>query len=309
MNHEKHYNTLNNYYKDKYGTKVFKLSLNGNFSCPNRDGKCGTGGCSFCSIFGSGDFAGSAQDSIKDQFLKQKAMMNKKWDGKYIIYFQANTNTYAPLEKLKSLFEEAILLDPNVVMLSIATRPDCLEDDVLNYLSDLNSRISVQVELGLQTIHEETAFLFNRGYNLPMFDKAVHSLREKNIEVVVHIINGLPNENKDMMIETVKHLNTLDIQGIKIHMLHLMYGTKMGNDYLSKSFKVLSLDEYVDIVIEQILWLRKEIIIHRLTGDAKKDMLITPTWTLKKFVTTNEIDKKLRTLNKYQGDYYEKFNN
>jgi radical SAM protein (TIGR01212 family) len=256
---------------------------------------------------GSGDYAGNKKLSLKQQFEDIKQMMEIKWkNGLYIAYFQANTNTHAPLSRLKELFEEAITLDPKIVMLSIATRPDSLPTDVLDYLEDLNKRMPLQVELGLQTIHQKTSQIINRAHSLECFDKAVFELRKRHIEVVVHIINGLPYETKEMMIETVKHINTLDIQGIKIHMLHIMQKTKMGHDYLKSPWHVLTLEEYVDITVDQILWLRKDIIIHRLTGDAPKHMLIVPTWTKKKFVVTNEIDKKLRRLNLYQGDYHEK---
>lgn len=307
MNHEKHYNTLNNYYKSKYHRKVYKIALNGGFTCPNIDGTVATGGCTFCSFMGSGDFAGNKRESLKTQFETVKSLMQQKWkDGLYIAYFQANTNTHAPLARLKELYEEAITLDPKIVMLSIATRPDSLPEDVLNYLGDLNKRMPIQVELGLQSIHHQTSLLINRAHDLDIFDEAVNQLRKRHIEVVVHIINGLPKETKEMMIETVKHVNTLDIQGIKIHMLHLMEKTKMGYDYKQNPWEMLSLKSYVDITIEQILWLRKDIIIHRLTGDAPRDMLIAPTWTKKKFVVTNEIDKKLRKLKLFQGDYYEK---
>jgi uncharacterized protein len=310
MNHEKHYNTLHNYYKNKYHQKVYKIPLNGGFTCPNIDGTVATGGCTFCSFMGSGDFAGNKKEPLKAQFKKVKDMMQLKWDeGLYIAYFQANTNTHAPLDRLKELYEEAITLDPNIIMLSIGTRPDSLALDVLDYLEDLNQRMPVQVELGLQTIHEKTSDLINRAHDLKCFDDAVKSLRKRHIEVVVHIINGLPYETKDMMIETIKHVNTLDIQGIKIHMLHLMEKTKMGYDYKQNPWDLLSLEDYVDITVDQILWLRKDIIIHRLTGDAPSKMLIAPTWTKKKFVVTNEIDKKLRALGLYQGDYYEKQSN
>lgn len=256
---------------------------------------------------GSGDFAGNKLEPLKSQFDKIKSMMHQKWeDGYYIAYFQANTNTHAPLERLKTLYEEAITLDPNIVMLSIATRPDVLPNDVLEYLAELNTRMPVQIELGLQTIHQSTSDLINRAHDLTIFDDAVKRLREKNLEVVVHIINGLPFETKDMMVETVKHINTLDIQGIKIHMLHLMEKTKMGHDYNKNPWKMMTLEEYVDVTVDQILWLRKDIIIHRLTGDAPSHMLIAPNWTRKKFVVTNEIDKKLRKLGLFQGDYYEK---
>ncbi|NLK12887.1 MAG: TIGR01212 family radical SAM protein [Candidatus Phytoplasma sp.] len=307
---EKHYNTLNNYYRNKFNKKVFKVSLNGGFTCPNIDGTVASGGCTFCSFMGSGDFAGNKREPLKDQFEQIKKMMHQKWkDAYYIAYFQANTNTHAPLERLKELYEEAITLDPNIVMLSIGTRPDSLPDDVVEYLGELNTRMPVQIELGLQTIHQETSDLINRAHDLACFDDAVKRLREKNIEVVVHIINGLPFETKDMMIDTVKHLNTLDIQGVKIHMLHLMEKTKMGYEYLKNPWPLLTLEEYVDIVVDQILWLRKDIIIHRITGDAPSEMLIAPVWTKKKFVVSNEIDKKLRALKLYQGSYYEKEKN
>ena len=306
MNHEKHYVTLNNFYKNKYNQKVYKIALNGGFTCPNIDGTVATGGCTFCSFMGSGDFAGNKRLSLRQQFDDIKEMMQLKWKkGKYIVYFQANTNTHAPVEDLKVLYEEAITLDPNIVMLSIGTRPDSLPLDVLDYLEDLNKSMSLQVELGLQTIHQKTSDLINRAHDLKCFDDAVKELRKRNIEVVVHIINGLPFETKEMMLDTVKHINTLDIQGIKIHMLHLMHKTKMGHQYLKNPWHMLTLEEYVDITVEQILWLRKDIVIHRLTGDAPSSMLIAPNWTRRKFVVTNEIDKRLRLLNLYQGDYYE----
>lgn len=307
MNAEKHYNTIHNYYLNKYQKKVYKIPLNGGFTCPNIDGTVASGGCTFCSYMGSGDFAGDKHEPLKTQFETIKSMMEKKWkDGLYIAYFQANTNTHAPLPRLKELFEEAISLDPKIVMISIATRPDVLPDDVIDYLRELNQRMPVQIELGLQTIHQETSDLINRAHDLKCFDDAVKRLRKHNIEVVVHIINGLPHESKEMMLETVRHINTLDVQGIKIHMLHLMEKTKMGYEYKQNPWPLLTLEEYVDIVINQILWLRKDIIIHRITGDAPSEMLLAPMWTKKKFVVMNEIDKKLRKLNLYQGDYYEK---
>lgn len=307
---EKHYNTLNNYYRNKYQKKVFKVALNAGFTCPNIDGTVASGGCTFCSWMGSGDFAGDKHDPLKKQFALVKEQMHKKWqDGYYIAYFQANTNTHAPLPRLKEIYEEAITLDPNIVMISLGTRPDSLPDDVLDYLTELNQRMPVQVELGLQTIHQKTSDLINRAHDLKTFDEAVKKLNIRGLEVVVHIINGLPTETKEMMLDTVKHLNTLPIQGIKIHMLHLMEKTKMGYDYLKKPWHLLTLDEYVDITVDQLLWLRKDIIVHRVTGDAPEDMLIAPLWTKKKFVVSNQIDKKLRKLNLFQGDYYEKENN
>jgi len=307
MTKEKPYNTLNNYYRSRYGQKVFKISLNGGFTCPNKDGKSGTGGCIYCTISGSGDFAGNKQDSLPVQFKKIKDMMHQKWDqGKYIAYFQANTNTYDTPQRLKALYDEALMLDSNIVGLSIATRCDALNDEIYDLLETYNDKTDLTVELGLQSIHEETEIFMNRCHTLDCFDEAVKELRKRNISVVVHIINGFPNEDKKMMIETVKHLNKLDIQGIKIHLLHIMKKTALGNMYMNNPFKVLTLAEYKDIVCDQIERLDPTIIIHRLTGDAPIDLLIEPQWSLKKFIIMNEIDKELRTRNSHQGIKYKK---
>lgn len=307
MNTEKHYNTLNNYYRHIYQKKVFKIALNGNFTCPNIDGTVAKGGCTFCTPLGSGDFAGNKYQPLKEQFNNIKEMMHLKWQDEayYVVYFQANTNTHGPIEKIRTLFDEAVTLDKNIKMISIATRPDSLGDEVLEYLKDLNKRMPVQVELGLQTIHQQTSDLINRAHDLKTFDDAVNKLRTIGVEVVVHIINGLPYENKEMMLETVKHLNKLDIQGIKIHMLHVMEKTKMGFDFKKNPFPILSLEAYVDITVEQLRILRKDIIVHRVTGDAPSKLLIEPKWTLKKFVVQNEIDKLMRKENYFQGDLYE----
>lgn len=303
---EKHYNTLNNYYQHKYGKKVFKVSLNAGFTCPNIDGTVAYGGCSFCSFLGSGEFAGKKGDDIKKQFEDVKKRMHKKWpDAYYIPYFQANTNTHAPLDVLKELYEEAVTLDPNIVELSIGTRPDCLPQDIVDYLSKLNKQIPVQVELGLQTIHEKTAVQVNRGHNLEIFDDAVKRLRKENIEVVVHIINGLPGESKEMMLDTVRHLGKLDIQGVKIHMLNILSNSKMGIEYKKNPFNLITREEYIDIVVTQIRLLNKNIIIHRLTGDGDQKKLIEPKWILRKFTVLNDIDKMMRKHNYYQGDLYE----
>ena len=307
INDEKHYVTLNNYLKHKYHKKVFKISLNGNFSCPNRDGKLSTNGCIFCSEKGSGDFAGEKNHSLKDQFFEIKEKMSSKWnDGYYIAYFQANTNTYAPIDELKSKYEQIITpngpIDPNIKILSIATRPDCLSDDIIEYLFELNKKIKVIIELGLQTIHQSSIHLINRGYNNNIFEESLKKLQAKNIEVVVHIINGLPYETKEMMIETVKYLNNLNINGIKIHMLHIMKNTPLETFYQNNPFHVLTLEEYVDIVTTQLRYLNQNIVIHRITGDAPKELLIEPLWTLKKFVVINEIDKLMRKEKIYQGD-------
>ena len=307
FNHEKHYLTLNNYLKSIYSKKVFKISLNGNFSCPNRDGKISTTGCIFCSEKGSGDFAGNPFKPIKEQFQEIKNMMHQKWnDGYYIAYFQANTNTYGTLEKLKKTYSQIVdnnyIIDENVKILSIATRPDCINDEIVKYLSELNKIIPVWVELGFQTMHESTSILINRGYTNEVFEKALSLLKQNNITTIVHIINGLPNETKDMMIDTVKYLNSLGIDGIKIHMLHIMKNTPLENYFHLNPFKILSLEEYVDIVTTQLRNINPNTVIHRVTGDSPKDLLIEPLWTLKKFVVINEIDKLMRKENIFQGD-------
>lgn len=307
INNEKHYITLNNYLKDIYKEKVFKISLNGNFSCPNRDGTLSHDGCIFCSAEGSGDFAGNKNLSIKEQFYEIRNKMEQKWPkGYYIAYFQANTNTYDSLDNLKLRYEQIIkdkkLLDNKIKILSIATRPDCLNEKIVKYLSEINETLPVWVELGFQTKHEHTALLINRGYLNQTFEKAVNLLQKYNLTTIIHIINGLPGETKTDMVETVKYLNTLKINGIKIHMLHIMKNTPLEDLYQTTNFKVLSLEEYVDIVVEQLRNLNQSIVIHRITGDAPKDLLIEPKWTLKKFVVINEIDKAMRKNNYYQGD-------
>ena len=306
---EKHYLTLNNYLKDKYNEKVFKVSLNGNFSCPNRDGKISTKGCLFCSANGSGDFAGDRNLSIKEQFYQITEKLKDKWpEGSYIAYFQANTNTYGTVSELKKRYDQIIkdgkLLDEKIKILSIATRPDCLDNDVLNLLSDLNRSIPLWIELGFQTSNESTANYINRGYNNECFVNAVNNLKKLGITVIVHIINGLPNETKTDMINTVKFLQDLNIDGIKIHMLHVIKNSPLGEIYLENPFPLLTLEEYVDITINQLRLLPPNMVIHRITGDADKNELIAPLWTLKKFVVMNEIDKKMRKENVYQGDLY-----
>lgn len=307
MNDEKHYVTLNNYLKSVYSKKVFKVSLNGDFSCPNRDGKISLNGCIFCSEKGSGDFAGEKSLPIKEQFYNIVKMMENKWnDGYYIAYFQANTNTYDTLENLKKRYEEIIkdgvLLDDKIKILSIATRPDCLNEEIVSYLSEINKVIPVWIELGFQTMHHKTAILINRGYFNDTFVDAVGLLNKYNITTIVHIINGLPGETYNDMIETAKFLNNLPIHGVKIHMLHIMKNTPLEKYYADTKFDVLSLEEYVKIVVNQLRYLNDNIIIHRVTGDSPKDLLIEPLWTLKKFVVINEIDKYMRANKIYQGD-------
>jgi len=253
MTKEKPYNTLNAFYRHKYGKKVFKVSLNGNFTCPNKDGKSGTGGCIYCTESGSGDFAGDKSKPLKEQFQTIKEMMSQKWDDAYYIpYFQANTNTYGNIEKLRSLYYEAISLDKNIVGLSIATRCDAIDNDIYDLLEELNKHTDLQIELGLQSIHEKTSLFMNRGHSLNCFTEAVSELRKRDIDVVVHIINGFHIESKNDMLETVKLLNKLDIQGVKIHLLHIMKKTALGKLYTDQPFKILTLDEYKDIVCDQI---------------------------------------------------------
>ena len=297
----KRYHTLDYFYKHKFHSKIFKVSLNAGFTCPNIDGKVGTKGCIYCSKSGSGDFAGNPKDDLVKQFNEIKNMILKKWpNAKYIGYFQARTNTYAPLNILKEKYETILKL-PDVVGLNIATRSDSITEECLDYLEQLNKKTYLTIELGLQTIHNQTANLINRCSTLENFEQMVYKLKQKNINVIVHIINGLPYETKEMMIETVKYLNKLPIDGIKIHMLHIVKDTTLAHMYKEKPFHILTRDEYVDIVIKQLENLRPEIVIHRITGDPKKEDLLEPKWLLKKFCVLNEIDKEMVKRNTYQG--------
>lgn len=297
----KRYHTLNYFYKNKFGCKVFKVSLNGGFSCPNLDGKVGFGGCIYCSKSGSGEFGGNKEKSLTEQFYEMRDIVNKKHiPCKYIGYFQARTNTYAPLEVLKAKYEEVLAL-PDVIGLNIATRCDAISDECLDYLVDLNKRTFLTIELGLQTIDSGTSKLINRCHSLEQFDLMVKKLRDRHINVVVHIINGLPGETENMMLETVRHINTLDIQGIKIHMLHIIKDTGMANYYLNKNFHILSKEEYIDIVISQLEVLDPKIVVNRITSDPDKDSLLEPSWLLEKCQLLNDIDKEMKRRNTYQG--------
>ena len=261
-NSNKRYYTLDYFYKNKFGQKIAKISLNGGFSCPNKDGTKGVGGCIYCSKLGSGDYAGKLNKSLTDQFMDIKNIMNRKWENtKYIAYFQANTNTYAPVNVLKEKYEEVLKLD-GVVGLNIATRSDSITSECLDYLEELNQRTFLNI---------------------------------------VHIINGLPYETKEMMLDTVKYLNKLDIQGIKIHMLHIIKDTKLADLYQQEKFHVLTREEYVNIVCDQLELLREDIVIHRITGDPNPNDLIEPQWLIKKFGVLNEIDKEMKKRNSYQG--------
>lgn len=297
----KRYHTLDYFYKHKFLTKVCKISLNAGFTCPNIDGTKGTGGCIYCSKLGSGDFAGNKNLDLVSQFEEIKQMMNQKWsDTKYIGYFQAHTNTYAPVSVLKEKYESILNLE-DVIGLNIATRADAIDEECLDYLEELNKKTYLTIELGLQTIHEDTANFINRCHTLECFEQMVYKLHERKIPIVVHIMNGLPYETREMMIDTVKYLDKLPIQGIKIHMLHILKDTPLEKYYLENPFHILTKEEYVNIVCDQLEYLDKKIVIHRITGDPKKEDLVEPTWLLKKFTVLNEIDKELKRRDSYQG--------
>lgn len=288
------YLSFNKYLKDKFGQKVYKISLDGGFTCPNRDGKTGTRGCIFCSKGGSGDFAESREMSITEQIESGKKRVEKKIkSGKYIAYFQAFTNTYAPVEMLRQKYEEAIN-HPDIVALSIATRPDCLGDDVLRLLNEMNKIKPVFVELGLQTIHQKSAKYIRRGYDLSVYNKAVRDLKKIGVNVVVHVILGLPNESENDMLETVKYVCESGANGIKLQLLHVIDGTDLAKDYEKGLFKTLEFDEYVNLIVKCVKTIPKDIVIHRLTGDGAKKDLIAPLWSADKKRVLNAINKALR---------------
>lgn len=288
------YLSFNKYLKDKFGQKVYKISLDGGFTCPNRDGKTGTRGCIFCSKGGSGDFAESREMSITEQIENGKKRVEKKIkSGKYIAYFQAFTNTYAPVEILRQKYQEAIN-HPDIVALSIATRPDCLGDDVLRLLDEMNKIKPVFVELGLQTIHQKSAKYIRRGYDLSVYDKAVRDLKKIGVNVVVHVILGLPNESENDMLETVKYVCESGANGIKLQLLHVIDGTDLAKDYEKGLFKTLEFDEYVNLIVKCVKIIPKDIVIHRLTGDGAKKDLIAPLWSADKKKVLNAINKALR---------------
>lgn len=288
------YYSLNNYLRDTFGCKVYKLSLDGGFTCPNRDGTIDTRGCIFCSKGGSGDFAESRLLSITEQIEQgKKRVENKIKSGKYIAYFQAFTNTYAPVEALRKKFFEAIN-HKDIAALSIATRPDCLGDDILALLDELNKIKPVFVELGLQTIHEKSAAYIRRGYPLSVYDDAVKKLNAIGINIVVHVILGLPNESKADMLETVKYVCNSGINGIKLQLLHILKNTDLADEYYRGNVKVLALDEYIDIVKACVEIIPKDIVIHRLTGDGAKKDLIAPLWSADKKNVLNNINKALQ---------------
>ncbi|MCB2298015.1 TIGR01212 family radical SAM protein [Clostridium tagluense] len=302
---DKKYHSLNYFLREKFGDKVFKVALDAGFSCPNRDGTISSGGCLFCSERGSGDFGGDRKFSITSQFEDIVNMMSKKWKtGRYIAYFQAYTNTYGSIEVLREKYEEAISQE-GVVALAIATRPDCLDEDVLDLIEEYSHRVYTWVELGLQTSKDESAKIINRGYKLSKFEEALKGLNKRNIDVVVHTIFGLPGETQEDMLKTIDYVAHSDIKGIKMHLLYLVENTPMVELYNLGKLKFLEKDEYIDIIARSIAMLPPNMVIHRLTGDAPRDLLIGPMWSLKKWEVLNSIDNKLKELDLYQGKNFE----
>ena len=298
---DKRYYSLDYYIKITFGEKLYKLSLDGGMTCPNRDGKIGHRGCIFCSSGGSGDFAGDRRLSIREQISQAKLLVDRKHTGSsYIAYFQAYTNTYAPVNYLEKIFTEAIN-EPHVRILSIATRPDCLSPEVLELLSRLNKIKPVWVELGLQTIHKESAAFIRRGYDLDVFEKAVYDLKNIGIAVITHVILCLPNESTEKMLETIFYLNKLPIDGIKLQLLHILKGTDLENVYMADPFYLPDLEEYVKLLGDIISHLREDIVIHRLTGDGPKTLLIAPLWTGNKRMVLNRIQKYFKDADIWQG--------
>lgn len=298
---DKPYHSLDYYLRERFHEKVYKLALDGGMTCPNRDGTKGVGGCIFCSGGGSGEFAGERAFTITKQIETQKARIVQKFPAKkFIAYFQAFTNTYAPVERLRELFTEALSC-PDIAALSVATRPDCLADDVLELLSELNRRKPVWVELGLQTIHAETAQYIRRGYELECFERAVSELKIRRLDIIVHTILGLPGEDSPMILETMRYLGQQPVQGVKLQLLHVLKGTDLAADYENKKFSLLTMDEYIDLVIKCLEVLPPELVIHRLTGDGPKDLLLAPLWSLRKREVLNTIHQEMRRRNTWQG--------
>ena len=299
---EKRYHSLDYHLKHTYGEKLYKLALNGGMTCPNRDGTLGDRGCIFCSAGGSGDFAGNPRESIRQQIASGKEQIKKKTDAvSYIAYFQAYT--YAEVSYLEKIFTEAISC-PEVKILSIATRPDCLDDEILTLLARLNRIKPVWVELGLQTIHEQSARFIRRGYSLSVFEEAVRNLRQIGVEVIVHTILYLPGETELMMQETISYLNTMDIQGIKLQLLHILHGTDLADYYETSPFFVPTMEEYIAFLGKCITQLRPDIVIHRLTGDGPKELLIAPRWTGHKRLVLNKMNQYFKEQDLWQGKNY-----
>lgn len=300
---QKRYTTWNEYLRGTFGEKIFKVPIDAGFDCPNRDGTVARGGCTFCTVSGSGDLILEPDAPIAEQFRIEVEAFHKKWPGvkKYIAYFQNFTNTHAPVEVLRERFEEAVN-QPDVIGISIGTRPDCLPTDVVEYLAELNERMEVWIDLGLQTTFEETSDLINRAHDYETYTDAVARLRAHNINVCVHLINGLPGETHEMMLENVRRMILdSDIQGVKLHLLHLMKNTRMQRDYHEGRLQLLSQEAYVKVICDQLEMIPKEIVIHRLTGDAPRDSLIGPMWSLNKWEVLNAIDQEMERRGSVQG--------
>jgi radical SAM protein (TIGR01212 family) len=305
---QKRYHSLDYELKKQFGQKVYRLSLNGGMTCPNRDGRIDTRGCIFCSEGGSGDFAANGLLSITDQIEAAKKLVFSKIknpeQAKYIAYFQAYTNTYAPISYLRRIFSEAID-HSDIVVLSIATRPDCIDEEVLSLLCELKEKKPVWIELGLQTMHESTANLIRRGYPLSVFENCVKRLHDNGIPIIVHTILGLPKETKNDMLKTIKYISELPVQGVKLQLLHILSSTDLGTYYLQGKYQdVLTLEEYIDILIACLELLPGDMVIHRLTGDGPKKLLLAPSWSSNKKNVLNTLHKRMKELDTYQGKYY-----
>ena len=285
------YRTLNSYLQETFGCKVYKLSLDGGMTCPNRDGTCGTGGCIFCS--GSGEFAARGETVAEQLTAAKQRVAHKNRGGKYIAYFQNFTNTYAPPERLRRLYAEATAPE-DVVALSVGTRPDCLPPEVLEVLSE--QKKPVFVELGLQTVHEETAKWMRRGYELPVYDRAVRELKARGIHVVTHMIAGLPGESREMTVETARYIGASGSEGIKIHLLHVLRGTDLETEYLQGRVPILSMEDYIETVAQCLRVLPPDMVIHRLTGDGDKRTLLAPLWSADKKTVLNAMNRRLQNI-------------
>ena len=300
----KRYLTLDHFLKSTFGCKVAKVSLNAGFSCPNRDGTKSHGGCIYCSPLASGDFAGNSSESITKQFHEIKSKMAEKWrDAKFLPYFQAGTNTYAPLCVLRSVYEEALSI-PDIVGISIATRPDCIPDDVLALLTEISQKTFLTVELGLQSVFDKTGDLINRHTTFSEFCDTYERLKNAGINVCVHLINGLPGEDRDMMMESVRVISKMKPHSVKLHLLHILKDTVCEKMYYDGKIKCFELDEYVNLICDQLEILHPDTVVQRITGDGARDSLIAPLWSIKKFNVINGVDRELARRSSYQGIYY-----
>lgn len=301
---DKRYHSLDYHLKETFGEKVYRISLNGGMTCPNRDGTVGSGGCIFCSEGGSGDFAENASLSITEQIAQgKKKLQNKSNCEKFIAYFQAYTNTYAPVDYLRRIFTEAIER-PDIVILSIATRPDCIDDEILDLLCELNQIKPVWIELGLQTIHKETTDLICRGFTLSCYETCVEKLLARNLTVITHIILGLPGETREMMIETVDYIAHSGIHGVKLQLLHVLKNTAMADMFIQKPFPIFSMEDYCKLIVDCICRLPEDMVIHRITGDGPRSLLIEPWWSTDKKRVLNTIQKEFRQQDAWQGKYF-----